>query len=159
MFQLGEKSRRQLRGVHEDLVKVVERAIQLTLVDFTVFQGLRSLDEQKDNVIGGVSWTLNSRHLTGHAVDLVPFHDADGDGDCELSWDWPSCYAIARAVQQAAKELGIRVIWGACWDYPLNSLTDDLELEAGQYAERRRKLGKRVKLDGAHFELDRRFYD
>ncbi len=57
MYSLGKRSRERLNGVHPDLVKVVERAIEISTVDFAVLEGF-------------ASQTLNSRHITGHAVDL-----------------------------------------------------------------------------------------
>ena len=69
-FHLGTRRRARLEGVHPDLVRVVERAIELTEVDFTVLEGLRNVSRQKELVAAGASQTMNSRHLTGHAVDL-----------------------------------------------------------------------------------------
>ena len=69
-FALGQRSRERLQGVHPDLVKVVERAIELTSVDFTVLEGLRTVERQGELVAKGASQTMESRHLTGHAVDL-----------------------------------------------------------------------------------------
>ena len=78
-FKLGPRSVARLKGVHPDLVKVVERAIQLTPVDFTVLEGLRSLERQKALVAAGASQTLKSRHLDGHAVDLGAWVDEQVD--------------------------------------------------------------------------------
>ena len=65
-YRLGVRSKQRLQGLHKDLVAVVERAIQITEVDFTVLEGMRTLDRQKELVARGASTTLNSRHLTGH---------------------------------------------------------------------------------------------
>lgn len=109
MFILGMTSRKRLEGVHKDLVSVVERAIKLTDVDFTVTEGLRSPERQKTLVSKGASQTMNSRHLTGHAVDLAALIDG------EISWDWPLYYKIADAMKKAAKELNIPIVWGGDW--------------------------------------------
>ena len=69
-FKLGARSLTRLRGVHPDLVKVVTRAIEISTLDFTVLEGVRSLERQQALVEAGASQTLKSRHLTGHAVDL-----------------------------------------------------------------------------------------
>ena len=69
MYSLGVRSKARLKGVHPDLVKVVEKAIQLTTVDFTVLEGVRDAVRQEKLVESGASQTMNSRHLTGHAVD------------------------------------------------------------------------------------------
>ena len=75
MFTLGPRSKARLQGVNPDLVKVVERAIKLSEVDFTVIEGLRTLERQHKLVDSGASQTLKSRHLTGHAVDLAAWVD------------------------------------------------------------------------------------
>lgn len=109
MFQLGPRSKMRLNGVHPDLVKVVERAIEITPVDFTVLEGLRSPERQKELVAAGASQSLNSRHITGHAVDLGAWVDD------QVDWSWPLYYKIARAMKEAAKELKTDIEWGGDW--------------------------------------------
>lgn len=108
-YVLGTRSRSRLEGVHPDLVKVVERAIQLTEVDFTVLEGMRTLARQKKLVAKGASKTMNSRHLTGHAVDIGAWVDGT------VRWDWPLYYRLADAMKQAAKELDVDMDWGGDW--------------------------------------------
>jgi peptidoglycan L-alanyl-D-glutamate endopeptidase CwlK len=108
-YRLGNRSKERLEGVHPDLVAVVERAIELTKVDFTVLEGMRTLDRQKKLVEKGASTTLNSRHLTGHAVDLGAYVDG------EVRWDWPLYHKIAEAMKQAALELKVDMDWGGDW--------------------------------------------
>lgn len=106
-YQLGIRSRQRLSGVHPDLVAVVERAIQITEVDFTVLEGLRSRDRQKELFAKGASKTMNSRHLTGHAVDLAPW---------PIDWnDLDRFRQVADAMKQASEELDVPVIWGGDW--------------------------------------------
>mgnify|MGYP000916634601 CR=1 FL=1 len=109
MYSLSQKSLSLLKGVHPDLVKVVKRAIKITDVDFVVIEGLRTLDRQKELLKKGATTTLNSRHLTGHAVDIAPLVDG------KISWDWPLYYKLEKAVKQAAKEVGVTVEWGGDW--------------------------------------------
>ena len=156
-FVLGSKSRANLQGVHPHLVKVVERAIQLTTVDFQVFEGLRSRQRQAKLVSQGASQTMDSRHLTGHAVDLVPMIDFDGDGKLELRWDWSLCYQVAQAVRRASIELKVPIRWGGVWDRALADLEDPEEAVA-EYVLRRKALGKKAFLDGPHFELPSSVY-
>jgi peptidoglycan L-alanyl-D-glutamate endopeptidase CwlK len=108
-FVLGPKSLERLHGVHPDLVKVVQRAIQLTTVDFTVIEGLRTVERQKELVAHGASKTMKSRHITGHAVDIAPVISG------EIRWDWPLYKKIAPAMKQAAKEVGVPIEWGGDW--------------------------------------------
>lgn len=109
MFKLGKRSIERLQGVHPDLVRVVERAIDLTTVDFTVLEGLRSPERQQTLVASGASQTLNSRHITGHAVDLGAWVDN------QVDWSWPLYTKIANAMKAAANELGVSIVWGGDW--------------------------------------------
>ena len=106
MYQLGKKSKKKLEGVHPDLVKVVERAIEITEQDFTVLEGLRDIERQRELVNTGKSTTMNSRHLTGHAVDIAPW---------PISWELEGFYPIADAMKTAADELGVSLEWGGDW--------------------------------------------
>ena len=109
MYKLGPRSQTRLKGVHPDLVKVVERAIEISTVDFAVLEGLRTPERQKVLMEAGASQTLNSRHITGHAVDLGAWVDG------EVRWDWPLYHQIAKAMKAAAAELAIPIEWGGDW--------------------------------------------
>ena len=109
MYKLSARSKQRLGGVHDDLVKVVERAIEITTVDFTVLEGLRLPERQKVLVDAGASKTLNSRHITGHAVDLGAWVDN------QVDWSWPLYHKIAVAMKEAAKELDVAIVWGGDW--------------------------------------------
>lgn len=108
-YYLGRRSRQNLQGVHPDLVAIVERAIEITAVDFTVIEGLRTRKRQAKLMRIGASQTMNSRHLSGHAVDLMALSGGKG------AWDWPLYYRIADAMKQAAQDLGVPVEWGGDW--------------------------------------------
>ena len=108
-FKFGKRSQDKLLGVHEDLIKVMDRAIELSGVDFAITEGVRTLDRQQALVKSGASTTMKSRHLTGHAVDVAAFVGK------ELRWDWPLYGRIAEAVKAAAKEVGVPVEWGGDW--------------------------------------------
>lgn len=105
-FALGAKSKEKLEGVDHRLIMVVEKAITLTTVDFTVLEGLRTPERQQRLVNEGKSQTLKSKHLTGHAVDLGAFVDG------VVVWDKEYYYEIAKAVKEAAKQLQIDIRWG-----------------------------------------------
>lgn len=108
-YKLGLRSKQRLKGVHPDLVSVVSRAIEISDVDFTVLEGLRSVSRQKELVAKGASTTMKSRHLTGHAVDLGAWVDGS------VRWDWPLYHKIADAMLKAAEELEVNVEWGGHW--------------------------------------------
>ena len=109
MYKLGLRSKQRLKGVNPDLVKVVKRAIEISEVDFTVLEGMRSVDRQRKLLESGASTTMNSRHLTGHAVDLGAWVGGT------VRWDWPLYHKIAAAMKQAAKEEGVYLDWGGDW--------------------------------------------
>lgn len=153
MFALGPKSMSRLTGVHDHLVRVVRRAITLSSVDFTVLEGLRSLDRQRDLVAAGASQTMASRHLTGHAVDLAPVVGGIA------RWDWPLVYRVAEAMRAAGLAEGIPIRWGGAWDVLLTQ-TGQQEAEAitEAYAARIRAAGRKPFTDGPHFELPAHLY-
>lgn len=110
MYKLGTRSKQRLQGVHPDLVKVIQRAIEITNIDFTVLEGLRTLTRQKELLRQGATTTLNSRHLTGHAVDIAPLIKG------KVSWHWPHYHQLAPYVWQAAKDVGVEGLeWGGNW--------------------------------------------
>lgn len=108
-FRLSSRSLSRLDGVHPDLVRVVKRAIEITPVDFMVTEGLRSIERQRELHKIGASRTMNSRHLTGHAVDLAAVVGG------KVRWDWPLYYKLAEAVKLAAAQEGVRIEWGGDW--------------------------------------------
>lgn len=156
-YVLSAKSRAELKGVHPDLVRVVERAIQITTQDFSVHDGLRTAEEQKTLVASGASQTMNSMHRPqadgfGHAVDLVPFING------KMRWEWPAIYPIAAAVWQASRELGVSIRWGGVWINMADIETGTsgaMKAAVYAYGAARRKLGKAAFTDGPHFELAR----
>ena len=108
-YSFGIKSVTKMTGLHPDLKKVLYRAIELTDTDFSIIEGLRTLERQKQLVASGASKTLNSRHLDGHAVDIAPYVGG------EIRWDWPLYYKLAKAMKAAAKEVGVPIEWGGDW--------------------------------------------
>ena len=108
-FKFGERSEARLVGVHPDLVKVVRRALEISLVDFAVVEGVRTKERQAELFKSGASQTMNSRHLTGHAVDLAP---VVGN---QVRWDWPLFFPLAEAMKAAAAEANIPIEWGGDW--------------------------------------------
>ena len=109
MFKLSEKSLQRLTGVHPELQAVVKRAIEITPVDFLVVEGLRTKERQAYLLDAGKSRTMKSYHLTGHAVDIAPIVDG------KVSWEWKYFHILNEAMQQAAKELGVKLPWGGSW--------------------------------------------
>lgn len=150
-FALGRRSEENLVGVHPALIRVVRRAILITSIDFSVHDGIRTLEEQKRLVASGASTTLDSYHLTGDAVDLVPYVGG------KLRWEMPLCHDIASAMREASLQEGVPLTWGRVWDRKLEELDpDDFDLERDRYVKRffRAHPGRtRPPLDdGPHFQ-------
>jgi peptidoglycan L-alanyl-D-glutamate endopeptidase CwlK len=141
-YILGKTSRNRLTGVHVDLVSLVERAIKITEQDFTVIEGLRTRKRQRELFNRGATTTMNSRHLTGHAVDLAPW---------PISWDWDLFYPIGDAMIAACQELNTPLRWGGNWQ------VNDLRNWKGTAKELARTYTGNFP-DGPHFELPRGFY-
>jgi len=102
----------RLIGVNQQLQDVVRKAVTRAPWDILVVEGLRTVERQKKLVEAGASWTMNSRHLTGRAVDLAPYIDGGP------RWDWPLFYKLADAMKTAARELGVGIVWGGDWRPP-----------------------------------------
>lgn len=116
-YKLSQRSLDRLIGVNPNLVKVVKRAIQISEIDFMVVEGLRTKETQAEYVKKGVSKTMNSYHLTGHAVDLAPIVNG------KIDWNNIEQFKlVAKAMKTAGKELGVDIEHGGDWksfkDYP-----------------------------------------
>jgi peptidoglycan L-alanyl-D-glutamate endopeptidase CwlK len=105
-FTLSERSKNNLKGVDERLVKIVEQAIKETPLDFAVTEGLRSPQRQKQLVSEGKSQTLKSKHLTGHAVDLAAIVDG------KISWDKSYYFQLAEVMKKVAADQNVKIRWG-----------------------------------------------
>ena len=152
-FNLSNRSRGKLEGVHPDMVAVVERAIELTKVDFGVTYGVRTVEEQERLVASGRSQTMKSKHLIqdsgySHAVDVVAYDGSD------VVWEINVYDDICDAFKQAAEEKGVSIKWGAAWsEGDIRSYSGTAEDAMNAYIDLRRSQGRRPFIDGPHFEL------
>ena len=147
-FHLSQRSLDRLAGVKPQLVAVVKRAIEITTVDFGVTEGLRTIETQRRYVETGKSQTMDSKHLTGDAVDLVAYIDG------QVSWELNVYDNIADAVKQAAIEQDVAVRWGAAWNIPdIRKWDGSMEAAMNFYIDERRRQGRRPFIDAPHFEL------
>jgi len=106
----SNRSLGNLKGIHPDLRRVMDRALQASPLDFIVIEGLRSEKRQRELVAQGASRTMNSRHITGHAVDLLPIGP-----NGRAAFDWPLYHRLAPAVKAAAESEGVKIVWGGDW--------------------------------------------
>lgn len=105
-FKFSKRSEDNLKGVNSELEKVIRRTLEISPVDFIVIEGLRTKERQKELVNTGKSQTMNSRHLTGNAVDIIPVN---------TKWQIDEFKPLLKAVKQAADELGVKLRFGINW--------------------------------------------
>lgn len=108
-YSFGARSKQRLVGVHPDIIKMLDLAISRSQIDFTVLEGLRTPARQRELFAAGATKTMNSRHLTGHAVDVAPIING------EVTFAWPPYYVLAGEVKAAALEAGVPITWGGDW--------------------------------------------
>lgn len=108
-FKFGVRSRRNLEGIHPDLMQVMMRAINNSSIDFVVLEGLRTPARQMQLLKQGATTVSRSRHLTGHAVDIAPVVGG------VVRWDWPLYHKLAAEIKKAALFENIPIEWGGDW--------------------------------------------
>jgi peptidoglycan LD-endopeptidase CwlK len=147
-FKLSARSLKNLEGVDERLVEVVKYAIQVTRIDFGVIEGLRTPERQRELVASGASQTMNSKHIKGHAVDLMAYVGT------RASWELNLYDDIADAMKMGAIEVGVPLVWGAAWNVPdIREWDGTMQDAMDFYVDTRRAQGRRPFLDCPHFEL------
>ena len=146
-FKLSKRSITRLQGVNKDLVDVVNRAINITEIDFGVSEGLRTLEKQRELVEKGASRTLKSKHLTGNAVDLVAYIGP------KVCWELTVYDEIADAMRQSVEELDVELRWGAAWHKNLTNSNMSAEDLMNEYIDLRRSQNRRPFIDAPHFEI------
>jgi peptidoglycan L-alanyl-D-glutamate endopeptidase CwlK len=122
-FSFGKRSLAVRAGLVPELQRIVDLAIKVTKQDFKLVSGLRTQAEQINHVASGASKTLNSRHLTGHAVDIVPYigpgispYPLQGDSAKVIKAKLSRFEDVAMAMFIAADMLDIPLQWGNDWD-------------------------------------------
>jgi len=154
-YKLGQRSLERLEGVDERMVAVVKLAISISSADFTVLEGLRSIERQRELVAKGRSQTMKSKHLDGLAVDLGAYDSVTG-----IRWEESAYFPIADAMQEAAKQVGVGLCWGAAWaveghKYPFDCRLWDGDMKScwEAYHDLRRSQNRKGFNDMPHWEL------
>lgn len=134
-FKFGKNSEKQLATVKPALQKVARRALELSPIDFTIVQGIRTVEQSAQNVKNGTSFLKDpskSKHITGDALDFAPLKNG------KIDWnDLDAFWAVKQCFQMAGDELGVKLRFGADWN---NSGDYRDEIQRGTY-------------DGGHVEL------
>ena len=147
-FKLSQRSLGRLDGVKNQLHSVVTTAISLTNCDFGVTCGLRNIQEQEELVARGASQTMNSKHLTGDAVDVVAYIGS------RISWELNLYDEIADAFKEASIKEGVPIKWGGAWSVPdLRDWHGTAEEARESYIDLRKSQKRSYFLDCPHFEL------
>lgn len=146
-FALSTASINRLIGVNNSLIAVVKHALNVSSQDFCVLEGLRTKERQAALVRKGASKTMQSKHITGHAVDLAPVING------EVSWDWKYFYPLASAMREAAKALDVQIRWGGAWNVLLNNTSTPTTELVKDYVALCKREGRKAFTDGPHFEM------
>lgn len=131
---LNVRSEKNLVGVDESLAKVVRAVAEVH--NILVIEGVRTKERQADLYSQGrtkpgkiVTWTLQSKHIDGKAVDVVMLKNGT------IDWNDSKAFEdLGRIMIDTAKQLGVKLRWGYDWD------GDGVLKEKGE-------------TDGPHFEL------
>ena len=110
MPSFSSKSLARLNSTDERLVRVFTEVVKH--FDCTILEGKRTVDRQKMLVAQGKSKTMNSKHLTGKAVDVAPY---------PIDWNDRERFTyFAGYVMGIAAKMGIKLRWGGDWDRDQN---------------------------------------
>jgi len=132
-FKFGKTSKAKLETVNPELAAVAEAALAHSKLDFGVTEGLRSIEKQEQLVAEGASKTMNSKHLSGNAIDIVAYVDG------KVTWELQYYEEIAQSFKKAKNNLGVEIRWGGNWS---GYKTDDFKLDPNNKF-----------VDAVHFEL------
>ena len=108
-FKLSQRSLNKMIGVNPKLVEVVKLAITKSPLDFSVSEGLRTVERQKELVAQKKSQTMKSRHIVGEAVDICVLVNG------KANWDFENYRKVADVFKECAKELNTKITWGGDW--------------------------------------------
>ena len=140
-YKLGKRSLERLEGVDERMVAVVKFAIHVTKQDFSVLEGLRTIERQRELKDRGASRTMKSKHIPGLAVDLGAYDSVTG-----IRWEEALYFEIAEAMKWAAsadKE----------YPYDFRGWTNNMKNLNKTYHKLRDDQGRDGFNDMPHFEL------
>jgi len=118
MYSFSQRSLDNLKNVDERLIKICNELIKVT--DFTVIEGHRSLERQKElydkgfSKIDGISKKGKHNYFPSLAIDIIPFKKGhnpfDGSKESDLMFE-----DLAKQFKEVAKQLNIKIQWGGNW--------------------------------------------
>ncbi len=107
-------------GVDQRLVDIAQEACQALPFDVIVVEGVRTIQRQRDLYAQGrtkpgkiVTWTMNSKHIDGLAVDLAPYdHETK-----QILWgDVLKFNDLIRSMLRVAAAHKVKIRSGADWN-------------------------------------------
>lgn len=106
-----ELSEERLTGVNTILADLMREAIATWPGPgwVRITEGVRTHERQEMLVLNGASWTRNSRHLTGDAVDVAIIIDN------VARWEFPLYEKFAAHVDTCAMRHKVAITWGGDW--------------------------------------------
>ena len=134
MYKFGSRSLNNLKGVHPDMIKLMNESIKDSPHDFTITEGVRTAKRQNElyqqgrtkpgiQVTNRDGYNKKSNHQAkadghGYAVDLYPY--INGSVRTEYNGYKKETNAIAEHILNTAKKIGIEVQWGGHWKSPFD---------------------------------------
>ena len=120
MYNFSQRSLNNLKNVDERLVRICNELIKR--IDFTVIEGFRSPERQKElfdkgfSKIDGISKKGKHNYSPSLAIDIIPFKKGhnpfDGSKESDLMFN-----ELAKQFKEVAKQLGINITWGGDWKF------------------------------------------
>ena len=106
MPKFSKQSINRLQSCDERLFKLFSEVVKH--FDCTILEGRRTVERQSMLVKQGKSKTMNSKHLTGKAVDVAPY---------PINWEDRERFTyFAGFVMGIASQQGLKLRWGGDWD-------------------------------------------
>lgn len=134
-MSLDPRSEEHLLGVRPELVRVIREAA--TRATFRVTEGLRTPERQKMLVAQRKSKTLNSRHISGHAIDFIAI-----GSDGIATYDIKEMARVADVIKAVAIEQGVKIAWGGDWKGAWDS--PHIELDRKKYPAKVVGVGTKI---------------
>lgn len=114
MYKLSKDSKRKLETCDPRLISIIESAIAISPIDFTVIEGHRSVARQRQlfeigaTKIDGITRLGKHNHEPSLAVDVAPY---------PIDWqDLRRFYYLAGCIMSVAASQGIGLRWGGDWN-------------------------------------------
>lgn len=108
-FKFSKRSLNNLVGVKSSLVEIVKESLSRSPFDFIVVEGLRTPARQRELLAQRKTRTLDSYHITGHAIDIALLVDG------KVNYNLANYKIVAGVFKEVAAEKGVKLTWGGDW--------------------------------------------